>query len=634
MNKLIFISCGILFSIFYTPLLAQKHTKKNQNVDHLLKIATKKDDTNAVNARISLYLQNEFKNPTKAKSHLDKASQLKALTNYTKGMAEVNKYYGFYFSDVGLFDKAEEHLSKSIFYYKKLKSEKNIILCLNSLGIIEGQRGNYSAALEYYLLVKRRSQKLGLIEDVAKANINIGLVHYFLQDYEEAEQYYQMAFFHLDKQNDLNAIMHVYSKRATNFLALKEPEKALSYMNKALNIAIELENNIEQATIEQNIGSYYFEIDKLDSALIHYNRSAILSENLGLKSNIAISYLHIGLIYHNKGNINKAINATEKAIAIANEIGDQLRVMIAYDLLAEIYQAKGDFKMALESYKIHKKMSDSIQGVDVKNKINELKIVYEVAEKDNKNRLLQEQNNLKQLKVNQLNIVLIAIVILFLLMVFIIILVIRQKRIKTKLIQTELEQKALRTQMNPHFIFNALNSIQRMYIEGNDDVANDYLAEFSRLLRTILENSGKRVITLKEEIEITQLYLDLEKLRTENLFDYKINIEEGLNIDNIVFPPLILQPYIENAIWHGIVPNKKKGIIVLNILRKTQENILIEIIDNGIGINQSKALKKESKKNSLGMEITSQRLGGRSYVKIEELITGGTKISLTIKQMK
>lgn len=634
LSKLIFISCGIVSLLFSTPVLAQKHTKTNQNVDSLLKIATEKDDTNAVNARISLFIHYELKDPTKAKFHLDKASQLRALTNYTKGKADVNKYYGFYFSAIGSLDKAEKHLNKSIVYYKKLKNEKNIISCLNSLGVLEGQRGNYSAALEYYLLAKKKNQKLGLLDDVAIVNINIGLVHYFLQDFEMAEHYYQMAYLQLKKQNNLSSMMHVHSKRASNFLALKEYEKALSYLNKALNIAIQLDDYIEQSSIEHIIGSYFAGVGQPDSALVHYNNSIVLGEKLGLNPSVATSYLHVGLIQYNQGNSEKAIKATEKALAMAKETGDQLRVMIAYDLLAEIYRSKGEFKKAFETYKIYKTMSDSIQGADVKNKVSELKIIYEVAEKDNKNKLLQEQNNLKQLKVKQLNTVLIATVILFLLIVFIMILVIRQKRIKTKLIQTELEQKALRTQMNPHFIFNALNSIQRMYIEGKEDIANDYLADFSRLLRTILENSGKRVITLKEEIEITRLYLNLEKLRTDNLIDYVINIEQDLNIENIVFPPLILQPYIENAIWHGIIPNKKNGVITINISGKTQENLLIEIIDNGIGINQSKSRKKESINNSLGMQITSQRLGGSDYVKIEELNTGGTKISLTIKHTK
>ncbi len=627
LSKLVFISFGIVSSIFFTSALAQNHTTANQNVDSLLKVATAKDDTNAVNARISLYLHFELKNPSKAKSHLDKASQLTALTNYTKGKADVNKYYGFYFSDVGLFDKAEEHLNTSIVYYKKIKSEKNIISCLNSLGIIEAQKGNFSGALKYYLLVKEKNQKLGLLDEVARVNINIGLVHYFLQDYEMAEHYYQLAYLQLKKQNDLNSIMHVHSKRASNFLALKKYDKALSYMNKALGIAIELEDNVEQTSIEQNLGTYYDGVGQPDSALIHYNNSIVLGEKLGLKPSVATSYLHVGLVYHNKGNDEKAIIATEKGITLAKEIGDQLRVMIAYDLLAEIYQSNGNFKMAFESYKIHKSMSDSIQGADVKNKMNELKIIYDVAEKDNKNKLLQEQNNLKQLKVKQLNTVLIAIVILFLLLVFIMILVIHQKRIKTKLIQTELEQKALRTQMNPHFIFNALNSIQRMYIEGNIDAANDFMADFAQLMRKVLKNSSNSKISVHEELETLRLYMDLEKLRCKNQFSYTISVDENIPTYNAQLPPLVIQPFVENAIWHGVVPLiDRKGEINIALVQESEGVIRITISDNGVGFNNDDTSDKHASK---GMKITEQRIGEKIAVSSEN--GKGTIISFTVK---
>ena len=107
-----------------------------------------------------------------------------------------------------------------------------------------------------------------------------------------------------------------------------------------------------------------------------------------------------------------------------------------------------------------------------------------------------------------------------------------------------------------------------------------------------------------------------------------------MNYENIVIPPLILQPYIENAIWHGIIPTDRNGVIMLNISGLGKGTLLVEILDNGIEINQSRSLNRNGEKKSLGMQITSQRLGGRDFVKIEELDTGGTKISLTIKYTK
>lgn len=625
---------AILVGMLTTLVVAQKSEDSNHIVDSLLRIAKLKDDTNAVNARIQLFLQYDLKNPTKAKAHLDKASELSSLKNYTKGLAEISRYYGVYYSTTGNYEKAEKYIKKSQDYYGKIKDKEGLIHCFNELAILESQRGNLDKALQYYLVVQEKSQQIGRKDWVARVYLNIGLIHYNLNENHKAEVYYKKAYQILKKQDNLYGLMHVYSKRGTNFLQLKQYKKALNYMNSSLNIARELEDSIEQSVIEQNIGSYYVGIGKIDSALIHYYNSKVLSEKMGLKQQVALAQFHIGSSEYKLGNVKKAIQATEEALGLSKKIGDQLRVMNSYILLSEIYESQGNHKLALDFNKRGNVLKDSLKGVEVLNNMNELKTAYEVSEKDNENQVLQEQNKHKQLKVRQLYTVLIAIGILFSSIIIFILLFVRQKKIKSKLIQTELEQKALRAQMNPHFIFNALNSIQRMYIEGKEDIANEYMADFSRLLRTILENSGKRFIKLKEELEITKLYLDLEKLRTDNLFEFKINIDEELNIENMLIPPLTLQPYLENAIWHGIIPNKKEGLIEINIIRKNLDNLLVEILDNGIGINQSKSLKKESDQSSLGMQITSQRLGGNDYVKIEEIDTGGTKISLTIKYTK
>lgn len=613
---------------------AQRFTKNLTNVDSLLRIANLRDDTVSLNARIKLFWEFDLKNPSQAKAHLDTASRMSSLKNYSSGRAELNKCYGSYYSSVGQLDLAQKHLKKSIDYYKQIKEKNGPVFCYNQLGIIEGQKGNLDKALEYFLLVKKRQRELGNEEGIAKVNINIGLVHYMLNDFEKAEYYYQNAHRYLKKKNDLYGMMHVFSKRATNSLELKDYDNALKFMNSSLELAIELEDSIQQVAIEQNLGSYFSGIGKHDSALVHYHNYKDLSEKMGLKQNLSVAQMYIGKGEFDLGNLDKALRATEDAVRLAKEMGDQLRVMNAYDLLTKIHESKGQHKLALDIFRKFKQLSDSLQGVDVKSKINELKIVYDVAEKENKNKVLKEQNKHKQLKVKQLYTVILTIVLLFISLVIVVVLVLRQKKIKSRLEQTELEQKALRAQMNPHFIFNALNSIQRMYIEGNEDKANEYMADFSRLLRTILENSGRRFIKLREELEITKLYLDLEKLRTDHLFDYKITVEEGLDDERILFPPLILQPYVENAIWHGIIPSKKQGLIEINVFRSHQNQISIEIIDNGIGINASKSLKKEPLNRSLGMQITSQRLGGNEYVKTEELQSGGTKISLTLKHDK
>jgi len=171
----------------------------------------------------------------------------------------------------------------------------------------------------------------------------------------------------------------------------------------------------------------------------------------------------------------------------------------------------------------------------------------------------------------------------------------------------ESERKALRAQINPHFIFNVLNSIQ-FYIQDNEPlVASRHLSKFAKLMRMILENSKSSAVPISDELESLELYMDLEILRTEYKFDYKINIDEAIDVSDCMIPPMLIQPFIENAIRHGIIPSPHSGRITLD-LKLENDVITCSIEDNGVGINTAKKNKAASDHISSGMEITGDRL--------------------------
>ncbi|MCF8369868.1 MAG: histidine kinase [Bacteroidales bacterium] len=173
----------------------------------------------------------------------------------------------------------------------------------------------------------------------------------------------------------------------------------------------------------------------------------------------------------------------------------------------------------------------------------------------------------------------------------------------------ELEQKALRLQMNPHFIFNSLNSIQSYIVTHNTEMAVTYLGKFSQLMRLILTNSGNKFIPLKEELKSLTYYLDLEKLRFDNKFEYEIVLEKNLDQEFIEIPPMIIQPYVENAIIHGILYKETKGLITIGFELK-EKIIKCIITDNGIGREKSRQVRESSGivRKSSGMFITKARL--------------------------
>ncbi len=207
----------------------------------------------------------------------------------------------------------------------------------------------------------------------------------------------------------------------------------------------------------------------------------------------------------------------------------------------------------------------------------------------------------------------------------------------------EVEMMALRLQMNPHFIFNSLNSINSFIVENKTHLASDYLTKFSRLMRLILENSKNESITLEKEIETLRLYLLMESLRFDNKFNHSIFIQTGIDALMIKVPPMIIQPYVENAIWHGLLHKKEKGSVFVRIEKfetQNSESLIIEILDDGIGRDKAAVLKskKSNTNKSYGMQITAQRieqLNSSNKVDTVDLIDNegnakGTRVTITI----
>ena len=182
----------------------------------------------------------------------------------------------------------------------------------------------------------------------------------------------------------------------------------------------------------------------------------------------------------------------------------------------------------------------------------------------------------------------------------------QQKKITNNL----LALKSLRSQMNPHFIFNALNSVNSFIAQSDERAANKYLTDFSTLMRAVLENSEKDFIPLSREIELLSLYLKLEHARFREKFDYTLEIDEKVNVDAFFIPPMLLQPYIENAVWHGLRYKKDKGHLEVKLLQKDKETLLITITDDGIGRQKSRELKTKNQllQRSKGMNNVSSRI--------------------------
>jgi hypothetical protein len=293
-----------------------------------------------------------------------------------------------------------------------------------------------------------------------------------------------------------------------------------------------------------------------------------------------------------------------------------------YKLQAEAFLKQGDNQHALAALQTFIEIQDSIKLIRKKELDQAIKVSNALGKNQQRVDLLEKERNLsersievlkqdKELKENELNIRNIIIGTLLFFIIFMLTgsyYIFRSFREKRKANQL-LAVKSLRGQMNPHFIFNALNSVNQ-YISQNDErAANKYLSDFSKLMRAVMETSKHDLISLSEELDILKLYLQLEHSRFKDKFDYILHIAEDIDTSEFDLPPMLIQPFIENAVWHGLRYVDEKGVLTIAV-KKVQEGLLVTVSDNGIGRKQSLELKTRNQKlqHSTGMQNIESRI--------------------------
>jgi sensor histidine kinase YesM len=298
--------------------------------------------------------------------------------------------------------------------------------------------------------------------------------------------------------------------------------------------------------------------------------------------------------------------------------------------LAESYALAENYEKAYATMLLHQSYRDSLNSETQQEQFLRIQEEFNAEKRENEIHQLSSDKDQLAYKLHSSTLIFAlssGIILLLLLLIFF---YYRQRRARDFQKRIELEQKALRVQMNPHFIFNSLNSLQSMFMKGNFDLANDYLGDFGALLRHILENSGKSAISLEEELNTLDLYLSNERMRTDGMIDYEIVVDPEIDASAHFVPPLIIQPFVENAIWHGILPSQRKGRVTIHVHPVNADTLKCVICDDGIGISASRLRKKNDGHKSKGMEITRQRLRKSNDLQIEDLPTGGTRVVLFI----
>lgn len=589
---------------------------------------------------------------TQSIAQLGKRSHNRELAASLTTLGEVYRYHGQYDLAITSFIDALE----------ASKSTKTTIL-LAQVYLLNKDFPSAETTLLPLLKIKGMVpfQRAQLFEGLGDAYTGLGQIDKAVDFYEEGlavARQNQIA----PKMTDLNSkIADAYAKddrgiEAEGFYgnslelaerqapqrAIQEKEKVADFYNKKRRYDEEIE--LRKKSL--------IELKKLPEAKVETKGISLAPDSISAQR---INY-KIANAYIAQDQYEEAIPYLERSIVQADTEDDLIVQKDATRKLSEVYEYRGDFTKALETYQAYVSVVDTLYIRKEQEISRAARFNREISAKQSRITGLEQERELSQSKydlaVTEQELVrennrrqkwVIYSLILGVIMLALATFFFYRSNQQQKLANNLLALKSLRSQMNPHFIFNALNSVNNYIAKSDERSANRYLSEFSTLMRSVLENSEEDFIPLVKEIELLQLYVKLEHSRFSDKFDYEVVVEEHVDVAAFQIPPMLLQPYIENAIWHGLRYKEEKGYLKVNLGQKDKDTVVITIVDNGIGRKKSAELKtaNQRKQKSKGMGNIKKRVAilndmykDKVDVDISDLEANGTgtQVVFTLKK--
>lgn len=521
-----------------------------------------------------------------------------------------NKLADIFLKNLGQHDSAFYFATRALHLAEKHQDEDNYMRALNIMGLIYSFQEKPDKSIEIYLDAYNKLSEKGDSKNLAMICNNLGMNYGRKGNLDEAERWYLEVIRISEKLKLLQGILQGYNGAAAVYNEKKEMDKALQYAKKSLRFAQKFNHMPGQAIGHVNIGRSAFYMGDYKTALDNY--------------------LAAYKIFEQFNDITKQKTLSQQ--------------------IAQCYQELSNYKKALDYTRLHHDLKDSIFSMEKTQLVEELQTQYE-TEKIQREKEQAEVKNLKlealsreqEIKTKRQQALLAGVFSLLGVLVIFGLLYTRQQKIKkqAELTNQELqaiqkrlhieqqkrkaELKAVRSQLNPHFIFNVIHSVQDFVIAGDKQKANKALTGMAHLMQKTLKHSELEQITLKDELEVTQLYLEAEKLRFEDKLDFKVKVDEEVEDEFIKIPPMIIQPYVENAIKHGLKHKAGNGIVEIAVNPFDDEHIKVFITDNGVGREKAESMKKNNahEHNSFSSEANEARLKNLSQ---NENSKGGVEI--------
>lgn len=546
------------------------------------------------------------------------------LANQLEGKATALAFTGRY-------DSSEANFRLSL----NLRKVKNDLLgiadCYDGLGFQNQLQGDYLSAYHYFdsafnlkqnywneLKGKhtppRGNQRFRTVsESMVETLLRIGNLYLEWNKSDMAVEQYRKAL-SLSRETGLRkGEAEAMSGMGDVFKSFNRLDSARIYYSSALEIFRETDILSETGNTYRKLGAFFLLLGRYDSAVQFLDDAMVIYRDLNLQREQAEAYIMLGNISLKKRDFQKARFNFEECLLIAGNTGILSLIMESHRGLSEVFSALHNTESAFEHYKAYISARDSVYSLDAKRLIHSLEVEHKTALKEQHIYLLQKENEIKQMQIGRSRNVVISLGGLLLLLFITAILFIRQERLKMGQKAILLQQKLLRSQMNPHFIFNSLTNIQSFIFSNKGDEAGRYLARFSKLLRNVLNNSREDEVSLQEEIETMENYLSLQQLRYTGKFDFSVGVAENVDPTEIRIPPMLAQPFIENAVEHGIKHKPAKGNIRVEFRMKDKYMECV-VEDDGVGRTRAQEMEQAKSKGhkSLATSITSERLDALS----------------------
>lgn len=520
---------------------------------------------------------------------------------------------GNIYTDTGAYEDAIVNFEKALNINKKNNDSQGIFNCLNSIGTVYYFQGNYPLSLRNYKASLEVAQNANDSIGIFQSYINTGNLYRMQNLNDKALNSYNNALAIKNAQHNIKNITALKNNIAGIYYDKEEYTTAITYFNESIALSREIDDDINLATALNGLGFIYIQTKDYSKALGYFKEA----NTILLKNDQQYDLLDS---YHGMVDSYYGMKAYKLALVnakIFTQLADDYQLLKhkknAYSLLSKIYEKKGDYKKAFEHHQHYKELNDSLFNQENIEKITQLEYEYKykkaldsasARELNLTNTVLTTSKSLEKTQRNLLLGIIIFLTIALLMGGVIFVLKLRHEKSKTQNIV--IEQKLLRSQMTPHFIFNSLSVLQGMILNKEEGNAVSYLSKFSKLLRTILENSRYKTVALSEELSAINDYMTLQNLDVNPPYNYSLTVATAINVSRFKIPPMLIQPFIENAIEHAF-PNTNADKIIDVVLACENDILVCTITDNGVGITMTHQ-ETQKNKSSLATKITSERL--------------------------